>query len=41
MRISEIVQGELKTSLARWKGILEALGQHIARLSGVSAPRPS
>jgi hypothetical protein len=41
MRISEIVQGELKTSLVRWKGILEALGQHIARLSGVSAPRPS
>ena len=40
MRIAEIVQSELGTALVRWKAVVEALGQHVARLSG-AAPRPS
>lgn len=38
MRIAEIVQGELKTALSRWKSVIEVLGQHVARLSGAARP---
>jgi len=38
MRIAEIVQGELKTALSRWKSVVEVLGQHVARLSGSARP---
>jgi hypothetical protein len=36
MRIAEIVQNELKPHLAEWKAVVEALSQHVARLSGAA-----
>jgi hypothetical protein len=36
MRISDIVQQELKPRLTDWRGVIEALSQHVARLSGAA-----
>ncbi len=36
MRIAEILQRELATALSGWKAVVEALGQHVARLSGTA-----
>jgi hypothetical protein len=36
MRVADIVQNELKPRLADWKAVVEALSQHVARLSGAA-----
>lgn len=36
MRVAEIVQDELKPRLGDWKAVLDALSQHVARLSGAA-----
>ncbi len=36
MRVAEIVQSELKPRLGDWKAVLDALSQHVARLSGAA-----
>jgi hypothetical protein len=36
MRIGEIVQTELRPRLADWRGVIDALSQHVARLSGAA-----
>jgi len=36
MRVADIVQNELKPRLADWRAVVDALGQHVARLSGAA-----
>ena len=36
MRIADIVQNELKPRLADWRAVIEALTQHVARVSGTA-----
>lgn len=36
MRVADIVQNELKPRLADWKSVVEALSQHVGRLSGTA-----
>ena len=36
MRIADIVQNELRVRLADWRAVVEALSQHVARLSGAA-----
>jgi hypothetical protein len=36
MRVAEIVQKELKPRLVDWKSVVEALSQHVGRLSGAA-----
>jgi hypothetical protein len=36
MRVAEIVQAELKPRLESWRGVVEALSQHVGRMSGAA-----
>ena len=36
MRVADIVHGELKPRLEDWKAVVDALSQHVARLSGAA-----